>query len=151
MIFENVELGQPIPDLTMGPLGPAHLMRWSAAIENWHRIHYDRPYATEHDGLPDILINGSFKQHMLMQLVGRWAGREGWLWKMRLQFRAMNVAGETLTAWGRVASRERQGAFGIVHLDVGIRNEDSVEGTPGSAVVVLPVRGGPRVPDSFAI
>jgi acyl dehydratase len=149
MIFEDVQTNQPIPDLVRGPLGPPHLMRWSSAIENWHRIHYDRIYAVEHDGLPDILINGSWKQHLLMQLVGRWTGSVGWLWQLRLQFRKMNVVGETLTAWGRVTSTERRGAYGIVGLEVGIRNQDGTESTPGTADVVLPVRGGPAVPYPF--
>ena len=44
-----------------------HLMRWSAAMENWHRIHYDRTFAQEHDKLADILINGSLKQQFILQ------------------------------------------------------------------------------------
>ena len=37
-------------------------MRWSAAMENWHKIHYDLPFATGHDRLPGLLINGSLQQ-----------------------------------------------------------------------------------------
>ncbi|HEY0182069.1 MAG TPA: hypothetical protein VGC09_04605 [Rhodopila sp.] len=147
--FEDIRPNQPIPDLVRGPLGPPHLMRWSSAIENWHRIHYDRDYATGHDGLPDIVINGSWKQHLLMQLLGRWTGDTGWLAQLRLQFRKMNVAGETLTAWGRVTGTDTRGGYGLVHLEVGIRNENGVESTPGTAEVVLPFRGGPAVPCPF--
>jgi hydroxyacyl-ACP dehydratase HTD2-like protein with hotdog domain len=25
------------------------IVRWSAAVENWHRIHYDLPFATGHE------------------------------------------------------------------------------------------------------
>ena len=37
--FEDVNVGDEIPPLVKGPMSPAHLMRWSSAIENWHRIH----------------------------------------------------------------------------------------------------------------
>ena len=64
--FEDVAVGDELPALVRGPLTSTHVMRWSAAIENWHRIHYDQPFAVGHDGLPGLLINGSFKQHLLV-------------------------------------------------------------------------------------
>ena len=67
--FEDVSQGMELPFLEKGPLGPIHLFRWSAAMENWHRIHYDRQFAVEHDKLQDLLINGSLKQQFLVQLV----------------------------------------------------------------------------------
>ena len=51
-----------------GPFTTAHLMRWSAAMENWHKIHYDLPFATGHDKLPGLLINGSLKQQFIAQI-----------------------------------------------------------------------------------
>ena len=60
-----------------GPITAAHLVRWAAAMENWHRIHFDWRYATAHDGLPDVVVNGSWKQHVLMQLVTDWVGEAG--------------------------------------------------------------------------
>ena len=62
-----------------GPLSPLHLMRFSAAIENWHRIHYDERFAVEHDGLPGLLVSGSWKQHLVAQMVRGWLGPDGWL------------------------------------------------------------------------
>jgi hydroxyacyl-ACP dehydratase HTD2-like protein with hotdog domain len=67
--FESVSVGDELTELTRGPMSEAHLMRWSAAIENWHRIHYDEPFATKHDGLPCLLVNGTWKQNFLIQMV----------------------------------------------------------------------------------
>ena len=47
--FEDFEVGTALPLLEKGPLTSAHLMRWSAAMENWHKIHYDKPFAVESD------------------------------------------------------------------------------------------------------
>ena len=60
-IFDDIEIGQDIPTVEKGPMTTAHIMRWSAAMENWHRIHYDWKYATQHDGLPDVMVNGSWR------------------------------------------------------------------------------------------
>ena len=145
-LLEDVETGQAIEPLTRGPLLPPHLMRWSAAIENWHRIHYDQPYAVAHEGLPGLLVNGSWKQHFVLQVLRRWAGRTGWVWTVDFQFRAMNLVGETLTAWGRVSNARPLGEFGLVELDTGIVNQDGKESTPGTARVITPRRGGPALP-----
>jgi hydroxyacyl-ACP dehydratase HTD2-like protein with hotdog domain len=124
-------------------------MRWSAAIENWHKIHYDVRYATEHDGLPGLLVNGTLKQQFLAQLLKDWARPEGWLWKLSFQFRAMNLVGETLSAWARVTATHRFADFGVIDLDVGLINGEGKESTPGTARVALPYRGGRAVPYPF--
>lgn len=147
--FEDVSVGMVVPELTKGPLTTAHLMRWSAAMENWHKIHYDRAFAVEHDKLPDLLVNGSLKQNFIMDLLKGWAGPEGWVWKARFQFRAMNLVGETLRVWARVKDVHPCDAFGVVDLELGIVNDDDRETTPGSASVALPYRGGAPVPYPF--
>ncbi|GAA5233320.1 acyl dehydratase [Verticiella sediminum] len=149
MNYEDVHPGLELAPLTKGPLGAVHLMRWSASMENWHRIHYDHLFAVQHDKLPGVLINGSLKQQFLVQLLRDWAEPDGWLWKIRFQFRAKNLVNETLQAWGRVTATSRCAEFGLVHLDIGLRNENGEESTPGAAVVALAYRGGPPVPYPF--
>jgi acyl dehydratase len=147
--FEDLSPGQFLPELVKGPISTAHIMRWSAAMENWHRIHYDWRYATEHDKLPDVMVNGSWRQHVLIQLVLDWLNDAGWLWKIGFQFRGMNVPGETLTAWGQVRGLVKRGPFGVVSLDVGLKNQNGEEGTPGHATAIVPCRNGPPVPYPF--
>lgn len=147
--FEDLAEGQELPTLRKGPLTTVHLMRWSAAMENWHKIHYDQPFAVEHDKLPGLLVNGSFKQQFILQYLKDFAGLEGWAWKARFQFRAMDVVGTTLDVWARVRRLIRLEEFGLVELDLGIRNLDGRESTPGSALVALPCRGGRKLPYPF--
>jgi acyl dehydratase len=147
--FDDVPLGLAIGPLHKGPLTPPMLVRFAAATENWHRIHYDHRFATGHDGLPDLLVNGSLKQQFVVQLLKDWAGPEGWLWKVAFQFRAMNRVGETLQVWGRVVDRQAHAACGLVTLEIGVRNGAGLESTPGTAVVALPLRGGPPLPYPF--
>lgn len=149
LCIEDVAIGQAIPVLVKGPMTTARIMRWSAAIENWHKIHYDWRYATEHDRLPDVLVNGSWKQHVLAQLLADWVGESGWVWKMSFQYRGMNTPGDTLTAWGCVSAVESRGAYGVADLQIGLKDQKGQEGSPGTASVVLPRRGGPSVPYPF--
>lgn len=147
--FEDLAVGQELPRLTKGPLREMHLFRWSAAMENWHRIHYDRRFAQEHDKLPDLLVNGSLKQQFMTQFARDLGGPGGWAWKISFQFRAMNLVGETLHVWGKVTSVRRLPDYGLVELELGIVNDAGKETTPGSATVALPYRGGKAVPYPF--
>ena len=61
----------------------------------------------------------------------------------------MNIAGETLTAWARVKSTTRESAWGLVELEIGIRNEKGAESTPGSATIALPYENGQPLPYPF--
>jgi 3-methylfumaryl-CoA hydratase len=50
---------------------PALLFRFSAITFNAHRIHYDRPYATEVEGYPGLVVHGPLTAILLMELVRR--------------------------------------------------------------------------------
>jgi acyl dehydratase len=148
-LFEDVAVGEELPRLEKAPMTPMHLMRWSAATENWHRIHYDERFTKEHDKLPGLLVNGSLKQNFILQLLKDWAGLGGWVWKVNFQFRQMDVVGTSLWAWARVREKQAtQEGFGLVTLDLGIVDAEARESTPGSGIVALPFRGG-RVPYPF--
>jgi acyl dehydratase len=147
--YDDVQIGFELPRVVKGPMTGSHIMRWSAAIENWHRVHYDLPFALEHDKLPGLLVNGSWKQHVLAQLLKDWAGRGGWPWKIDFEYRGMDIAGDTITAWGRVTAKHEQDGLGFVEIEIGLRNSRDIDSTKGSAVVVLPKRGGRAVPYPF--
>ncbi len=150
MTFEEVEPGLEITPLVRGPMTTMHLMRWSAAMENWHRIHYDERFAREHDKLPERLVNGAWKQHVMVQMMKDWAGAEGWLWKISFQFRGMDKVWDTVTAWGTVTNKYEKDGLGYVECEIGMRNQRGEEGTPGTAVAVLPLRSGRPAPYPFA-
>lgn len=147
--FEDLTVGTRLPELMRGPLTTVHLFRWSAAIENTHRIHYDMPFATDHDDLPGLLVNGSWKQHFVIQMLRGWLEPDGWLAKVAFQFRQMDKVGSTLTAWGIVTGLHVSDQLGYVDLEVGIRNCEGQESTPGTAVGVVPLASGPAVPYPF--
>lgn len=147
--FEDIEPGFELPVLRKGPLTIMHLVRWSGATENWRRIHYDQNYAVEQQKLPGPLVSGAFKNQFVLQLLKDWAGLEGWVWKAKYQFRAMDVVGTTLEVWAKVQRKIPLAAYGLVELEVGTRNTEGSESTPGFALVALPYRNGAAVPYPF--
>lgn len=50
---------------------PVLLFRYSALTFNGHRIHYDRPYVTEVEGYPGLIVHGPLIATLLADLVQR--------------------------------------------------------------------------------
>ena len=147
--WEDVLEDQQLPDYCIGPITSTHIFRWSAAIENWHRIHYDKEFAVGHDKLPDVLMQGSWKQSIIPQYLKDWVLPEGWVWKASFQHRAMLVPGDLLTVWGRVIRKYDTEDLVYVDLEVGIKNQADTESCPGFATVLLPFKDGRKVPYPF--
>lgn len=147
--FEDIEIGKPIATLTKGPISPAHIMRWSAAMENWHRIHYDQPFAVHHDKLPDVLINGSWKQHVIVQLMKDGLGPDGWLWKISFRYKSMDKAWDTLVGVAEPLEKREIDGLGFVRCRVQLINQSGNVTTEGIAVGVVPLQEGRPVPSPF--
>ncbi|MBN3754469.1 acyl-CoA dehydrogenase [Paraburkholderia sp. Tr-20389] len=47
------------------------MFRYSALMFNAHRIHYDKPYATQTEGYPNLVVHGPLIATLLMDLVRR--------------------------------------------------------------------------------
>jgi acyl dehydratase len=149
LYYDDVEVGQEMPPYVIGPMTSTHVFRWSAAIENWHRIHYDQDFAVYHDGLPSILIQGSWKQSIMPRYLKDLCLPDGWMWKVSFQHRAMIVPGDTITCWATVTHMYEKQGLGCVELDTGMRLQNDIESCPGHATIVLPIRGGRPVPYPF--
>lgn len=65
--------GKPAPESAafteMITPDPLLLFRYSALTFNAHRIHYDRPYATETEGYPGLVVHGPLMATLLVNLL----------------------------------------------------------------------------------
>jgi len=149
LCIDDVTIGQKLGTIDKGVMTTSHIMRWSAAVENWHRIHYDHPFATGHDKLPNVLINGSWKQHVLVQLVKDSLGPDGWLWKIKFRYKKMDVAGDTIRGAADVVAKQEIDGLGFVTLRLVLTDQNDAVSTAGFAICVVPIRDGDRVPYPF--
>jgi hydroxyacyl-ACP dehydratase HTD2-like protein with hotdog domain len=140
--FEDIEVGDEVP-ATTDVVTELQMFFFSAATYNGHRIHYDRQYATEVEGHPDILVHGPLQVALLARALTDWAGPRGRLVKLSLQNRSSAYPGETLRITGRVVGR-RDGDVHTGLIDVELREcKGEGEGVllmPATATVSLPRR-----------
>jgi 3-methylfumaryl-CoA hydratase len=93
---ENPRADAPVPKPTPAPVGetfsreiapdPVLLFRYSALTFNSHRIHYDRPYVTEVEGYPGLIVHGPLIATFLSDLLRRNLPRAA---VRRFEFRAV--------------------------------------------------------------
>jgi hydroxyacyl-ACP dehydratase HTD2-like protein with hotdog domain len=140
--FEDVSVGDAIPTLAV-TVDPTQMFFFSAATYNGHRIHYDKTWATEVEGYPDILVHGPLQAALLARAVTDWVGPDGRLVSYAIQNRASAFPGEELRFAGTVTGKHDADDDGRGLVDLEIRGEKGEAEVlmPGTATVSLPRRG----------
>jgi hydroxyacyl-ACP dehydratase HTD2-like protein with hotdog domain len=138
LYFDDVKPGDEIPEVTTSA-SEMQIFFFSAATNNGHRIHYDRPYAKT-EGLPNILVQGPLQAALLAKRLTDWIGPAGRLERIQIQNRGNAFPNEKLRLGGVVtAVREQDGAH-LIDCEIVERNENGDVLMPGTATVSLPRR-----------
>lgn len=128
--LERVAADETLPERELVP-DSIQLFLYNAVLFNAHRIHYDRPYATEVEGYPDLVVPGPLMGDWLTQCVVEWLGEDGELLALEYSNRKAAFVGETLRCGGRVTEVDRE--RWEVKLEVHVRNAAGEVLTPGTA------------------
>lgn len=105
------------------------LFMFSGAAWLIHRIHYDTPFTTEHDGHPGLLIHGPLQGTYMVQSVQRWLGRAAKLRSITYRHLAPAYLGDSLDCGGTVTGVEGN----QISVDLWIKKADDTTTTTGVA------------------
>jgi len=83
--FEQIQLGDQIPEREFGPLTIQETVRWAGFQENSAQLHYDREHARMHSGLKTFIASGEYRQALLMRVLTDWIGPRGMIRKLSLR------------------------------------------------------------------
>jgi len=137
--WEDVQVGQEIPPLVKHPT-TRQLVQYAGASGDFNPLHYDKDFAQQSQGLPSVILHGALKNAFLGQLVTDWMGEGGTLRKLSVQYRGMDVPGDTLTCKGKVTHKYVKDGQHLVELEIWLENSKGQTTTPGKATVALPSR-----------
>ena len=144
--FDDVETGDSIPVLQLS-VNQLQMFLFSAATYNGHRIHYDRSWAVDVEGYPDVVVQGPLQAALLARVVTDWIGGAGSLVNFSASNRAVAFPGEPLEFTGIVTGKRDENGRALVDLELaGVR--DGTILMPGTATVSLPRR--PEFPSNGA-
>jgi acyl dehydratase len=138
LYFEDLEVGSELPPLEKDPT-TQQLVRYAGASGDFYQIHYDKDFALG-NGLPGVILHGALKNAFLGQLMTDFAGEQGTLRKLSVQYRGMDQPGTKVSARGKVKKKYVEDGNHFVECDIWLENAKGEITTPGSALVVLPSR-----------
>lgn len=141
--WEDLEVGVEVPPFVR-QTGLANWNRFAAVNDEFIDFHMDAE-AARAVGMPDVFGMGNLRFSYLHNMLHDWLGAAGDIAELDCEFRGLNLRGDTLTCTGTVTGRTEADGHRLVSLNIGVRNQDGVETTPGSATVVL-FDGEPSMP-----
>ena len=128
-------IGAPVPDLVRRP-DPIDLFTFSAASWLLHRIHYDLPFTTDHDGHPGLLVQGPLQGTYMIQSVQWWLGPDARLRSIAYRHSSPVYAGETLTCGGTITGIDSvEETFDV---ELWVKTNDGTITTSGTATFAIP-------------
>ena len=137
--WEDVGEGEGLPVLEKKPT-TQQLVMYAGASGDFYEIHYDKEFAIA-NGLPNVILHGALKNAFLGQLVTDWIGDGGTLKRLSVQYRGMDVPGDTLLCKGKITKKyTTEDGHYLVDCDIWLENGKGEKTTAGSATVTLPSR-----------
>lgn len=136
--WDEIESGSEIPTLEKHPT-TQQLVKYAGASGDFYQIHYDKDFALKNN-LPGVIIHGALKNAFLGQMVTDFAGSEGWVRRLAVQYRGMDQPGSPIRCKGRIVKKYTDGLDHLVDCEIWLENSKGEKTTLGSATVALPAR-----------
>jgi acyl dehydratase len=167
--IEDVTAGDYLPESVKGPLRTtdilaflmgagspyirAHRVNWAFRQEHpalyipnsngvpdiAERVHWEDDFA-QAIGTPGVYDYGHERPSWIAQSLTNWIGDTGWLERLRVELRGVNIVGDTTRCGGRISRTSSEGGIHRVHLEVWARNQLGEVSARGDATVQLPSR-----------
>lgn len=172
--WEDVQVGEAMQPIVRGPLTVSDMIAWVMGIGSPHirsgqywldyrraapkvavpdpetnipqaveRVHWDAFMAAE-IGMPGPYDYGAQRGAWATHFATNWAGDDGWVAQVDVQYRGMNFLGDTVYIGGKVLSKWIGGDdIGYVLCSVAGTNQRGDTILPGTTLIALPQKGGP--------
>ena len=134
--FEDVEPGYELTPLikepTMEQLN-AFTKAWGTGVGR-----FTSDEAAQAEGFTGVILPGNMSMAFLAQLLTEWAGSDGKLKRLEVDFRRSVLPGDRLSCVGLVTDTETEDDENRVILDVYIETQKGERALQGTALVLLP-------------
>lgn len=124
----RMQVGAEIPIRWFEPT-EVDLFMFSASAWLLHRIHYDRPFTTDHEGHPGLLIHGPLQGVYLVQTAEAWLGDRARMEAISYRHLTPAYIGDVLECGGAVTAADDTG----VELELYAMNQVETVTTTGKA------------------
>ena len=135
---EDVNVGQPLPDLVKGPIQQIQLTRYAGASGDFNPIHQDDEFAKA-AGMGGVFGHGMLTMGFVAQAVTDWSGA-GSVKKLNVRFQGLVRLKDVITCKGRVLGKSSKNGTHLVDVELWAENQKGEKVITGKATVALPSR-----------
>jgi acyl dehydratase len=167
--WEDVNVGDEIPQIVKGPLSVGEMMAWAHSIGGGGEVHtfrmralrkhpawgwknpetgvnetidqvHEQEEAAKGIAIPAAYDVGAQRNSWVSQCVTNWMGDDGFLKSLYCEYRRFNVYGDIQFIKGKITKKYEQNGQHLVNMDIWAENQRGEVTAPGKATVVLPVK-----------
>lgn len=132
-------VGDEVPPVCHDP-DEIDLFMFSAASWLIHRVHYDEPFTTGHDGHRGLLVHGPLQGSWMMHAVASWLGHRARPRSITYRHSAPALAGDSIECGGSVTAVDAEA--GTFEAQLWVRKSDGTLTTSGIGTFDLPPSDG---------
>jgi acyl dehydratase len=136
--YDDVRVGEALPELELPPLAAADLARYAAASGDHNPLHVDDAHARA-AGLDGVIAHGMLVMGQLGRVAVALAGPAG-LRSLTTRFRDKTRPGDALRCGGTVTAVYVRDGQGLVEAELWARGADGSIKASGALVAALPRR-----------
>ena len=138
--FEDVHVGETIPERQYGPLTIIDTVRWAGLQENSQQLHFDRDHVRRHNGLKTFIASGAYRQALLMRMLTDWIGPHGWLSKISVRQTYSTFEGDLMRFGAKIVEKSTDPADPWIDCELNGLNQDDKQILTGRCRLKLPRR-----------
>ncbi|QBD80557.1 dehydratase [Ktedonosporobacter rubrisoli] len=134
--FEDVQVGDAIPQLVKDPVTHLQLVRYAGASGDFNPLHTD-PRIGEEIGTGGIIAHGMLIMGFVGQMLSDYVGPTA-LRKFNVRFKGMTHLGDVITCSGTITSKDEVDGEGRISGKVQAADQNGDVKVVGSFVAALP-------------
>jgi len=139
LYFEDVRVGNPLPELVKGPVTEVQLVKYAGASGDFNPIHTVHQIA-EKAGLGGVIAHGMLIMGFVAQGITRWVPNRC-LRTFKVRFAGITRPGDVITVSGRVTDKRTEGGQNLIACEVTAKNQKGETKITGEFQAALPSRG----------
>ena len=138
--FEQIQLGDQIPEREFGPLTIQETVRWAGFQENSAQLHYDREHARGHSGLKTFIASGEYRQALFIRVITDWIGPRGMIRKLGLRQTFPTFEGDLMRFSAKVIEKSPNASEPWIVCELIGKNQEDRQILTGQCTLRLPAR-----------
>ncbi|MFC1822170.1 MaoC/PaaZ C-terminal domain-containing protein [Thermodesulfobacteriota bacterium] len=134
--FEDINVGDPVPELVKPPVTETQLVMYSGASGDFNPLHTVHEVGVK-AGFGGVIAHGQLGMAFLGELLTNWLGNRA-LKKFYVDFRGVTKPKDVITCNGTITGKYTKEGLNYIDIDVVAENQRGEAVISGKSTAVLP-------------